>query len=188
MKSNTKLWLSPATFIESKHFSNEAKAKKIMNLISEFEGLEIDIILKRTRKRNIRLVRQTCQFFVKKYTAISLKGIGRITGGYDHATIIHSCKVIEDECVFDAAFSSRISTIDTMIREMFNIVPPKRFYKTINQTNISHHVLKRINYNINKPLPTKEICKIHNTDAASIFNIKRDAINPKSRLKHILND
>ena len=180
--------MSPAMFIESEHFSNEAKAKKIINLISEFEKMGVDTILKRTRDRDIKLVRQTCQFFIKKYTTMTLKDIGKFTGGYDHATIIHSCKVVEDECVFYATFSSKINAIDTMIREFFNIDPPKRYYKTINQTNISHHVLKRINYNINKPLPTKEICEMYNIDASSIFNIKRDSISPKSRLKQVLND
>jgi chromosomal replication initiation ATPase DnaA len=56
-------------------------------------------IKRKTRKQEIVILRQIYQSLLKKYTDMSFMEIGNITGwngGYDHATVMHNCKVIEN--------------------------------------------------------------------------------------------
>ena len=61
-------------------------------------------IKRKTRKREIIILRQIYQSLLKKYTYMSFGQIGNITGMFDHATVMHNCKVIENLLETDKKF------------------------------------------------------------------------------------
>lgn len=186
MKGSTRLWLSPPMWKENKFHTDNLRAQEIIKIVTDNEGVSTEDILRKTRKREILSVRQICQYFIKQYTKYSLRETGEITGGYDHATILHSCSVVENLSQTDAAFRGKINAIDIDIRESLNIEVPKRYYKSVSETNFKPHIIRSLYHNLIKPTPVRDVMERYKTDRESIFNIKSDATRPNSPLKEIL--
>lgn len=70
---------------------------KFIRDFCEKHDVEYDELLSKSRKREIREVRQALQYYLKKNTFFSLDKIGTLTGGRSHATILHSIKVVEEQ-------------------------------------------------------------------------------------------
>lgn len=51
----------------------------------------------KSRKRNIVTARQMCMYFLRTNLSLTLNEIGRITGGRDHTTVIHSINLIKSQ-------------------------------------------------------------------------------------------
>lgn len=51
---------------------------------------------RKTRKRKILLPRQIAQYFAIRMTKYSQRYVGRKIGKKDHATVLHSCKTIQN--------------------------------------------------------------------------------------------
>lgn len=186
MKGNTKLWLMPPLHKDNLFHSDDLKADEIIRIVSESEGIHIDDIKRKSRKREVLIPRQLCQYFIKQYTKYSLREVGEVTGGYDHATILHSIKVIENLCETDIFFRSKLGAIDLDIKESLNLEQPKRFYKSIKETNFKPHTIRSLYHSLIKPTPVVDIMDRYKTDRESIFKIKSDARKTNSPLKEIL--
>lgn len=74
----------------------ELSINDIYDFISDYKQIPIDILNKKTRKREIVKVRQMAMFYSKLLTQESLQDIGKIIGHKDHATVIHACKTINN--------------------------------------------------------------------------------------------
>jgi hypothetical protein len=59
-------------------------------------GICTSLIKTKTRKRDVVQARQMAMFLLEKHRAGNLKEIGRLFGGRDHSTVIHSKKAIQD--------------------------------------------------------------------------------------------
>jgi len=70
------------------------------------------------RKREVILPRQIFHYFGKKYTKNSLNEIG---GPFDHSTVMHSIKTMNNLIETDKAFHSLIIEIDEKIKNYFYI-------------------------------------------------------------------
>jgi chromosomal replication initiator protein len=68
----------------------------IMDVISQGENINKALIISSSRKREIVVARMLSQYFIKKYTSLSLKKIGLIFNGRDHSTIIHAVSTINN--------------------------------------------------------------------------------------------
>lgn len=73
----------------------------IHKIVCDYYGIELDVLLSRTRKRQIIEKRQMFHYLCRIFTNKSLSCIGLyykdvINTFYDHATVRHSCKTIED--------------------------------------------------------------------------------------------
>ena len=75
---------------------------KIIQSICNYFHIEPQKVLSRTRKREILIVRQLIQYMMKwcvdkkLIPPMSLAKIGEVTGGYDHATVLHSIRTINN--------------------------------------------------------------------------------------------
>ena len=67
------------------------------------------------RKHEIVLARQTFFFFARKFTPNSLLSLGEFIGGYDHTTVIHSVKQIENYLDTDEIMRLHIASIQNRI-------------------------------------------------------------------------
>ncbi|MCQ2286555.1 MAG: chromosomal replication initiator protein DnaA [Bacteroidales bacterium] len=79
-----------------KSTAKEISIEYIQKVVCDYFGIAVDKINANTRKREIVQARQFCMFFAKKYTKLPLSTIGKYCGDKDHATVLHSCRVIEN--------------------------------------------------------------------------------------------
>ena len=80
-----------------------------------FKITDQDLDLK-TRARDIVEKRQIAHYFAKCYTTRSLATIGRMIGNKDHATVLHSCKVVSNYYETDPEFRKNIIRIDAIFK------------------------------------------------------------------------
>ncbi|WP_116124454.1 chromosomal replication initiator protein DnaA [Lewinella sp. IMCC34183] len=76
--------------------NREVTPEVIQRTVAEYYNLDVEKLASATRRRHVVLARQVSMFLVKQFTDQSLKAIGRMFGGRDHATVIYSIKTVRD--------------------------------------------------------------------------------------------
>lgn len=99
---------------------SENKAITIDNIIDSvckhFE-IEPSVIHTKSRKREVVQVRQIAMYLAKKYTDSSSSKIGQLIGGKDHATVLHACKIVKDQCDVDKSLRADLESIETILKK-----------------------------------------------------------------------
>lgn len=99
-----------------KQTQKEISINDIQQIVSNFFSISVEQMNSRSRKRDIVQARQIAMYFAKKYTPFSLTMIGQLIGNKDHATVLHSCKTVNDLLETDIKFKKYIDEIDKKIR------------------------------------------------------------------------
>jgi len=76
--------------------SKAISVEKIQKLVANFYNLKISDLSSKSRAREIARPRQIAMYLSKKHTTDSLPNIGKSFGGKNHATVIHSVKLVEE--------------------------------------------------------------------------------------------
>lgn len=71
-------------------------AEEIVKIICVFFEVGHEKITSKRRWQDVVIPRQLAMFFLKEKTAMSLKGIGQLLGGFDHTTVLHSIQVVNE--------------------------------------------------------------------------------------------
>ncbi|MEN8190016.1 MAG: chromosomal replication initiator protein DnaA [Thermodesulfobacteriota bacterium] len=91
------------------------------DLITEFVSKQFQISVKdmqsKSRKKIITFPRQVAMFLSRKHTSESLADIGKLFNR-DHATVLHSIKVVNDLKRRDTSISAQIDLLDTKIKQI----------------------------------------------------------------------
>ena len=66
----------------------------------------------KSRRHEIVLVRQISMYLAQKYTKLPASRIGKLVGGRDHSTVIHSCNTISKRLQVDTMFQEELSSIE----------------------------------------------------------------------------
>ncbi|MGN0069828.1 MAG: chromosomal replication initiator protein DnaA [Prevotella sp.] len=66
----------------------------------------------RSRKRDLVTARQVAMFLAQKYTKLTASRIGKLVGGRDHSTVIHSCAQVQQRMNSNPQFSKDIENIE----------------------------------------------------------------------------
>jgi len=113
---------------EIKHLTKRLKMNTLqriqMTVIDYFNAIpgaaivSMDDINLKTRRREVVQVRQVAMYFAKKYTRNSLSVIGSGIGGKDHATVLHSCKTVNNLYDTNKHFRSHIDELDLLVLNM----------------------------------------------------------------------
>lgn len=88
---------------------------RVIDIVSGYFHLDPDMLIKKTRKREIVMARQIAMYMLKSKTRLSLKAIGMGFGGRDHTTVIHSCQMVRDLMDIDSGYAEDVKYIDTLI-------------------------------------------------------------------------
>ncbi len=99
-----------------KNTSKEISIDYIQKIISDYFNIPVEMIVSKTRKREIVQARQLAMFFSKKYTKSSLATIGLHCGNKDHATVLHACKTVSNLVDTDKQFNSYVNELDKKIK------------------------------------------------------------------------
>lgn len=69
-----------------------------------------------SRKANIARARQVAMFLAQKHTNLSTTRIGALIGKRNHATVLHSIKLIEDQIVLSKDIREKVNEIETELK------------------------------------------------------------------------
>ena len=70
----------------------------------------------KSRKRELVTARQVSMYLAQKYTRMPASRIGKLVGGRDHSTVIHSCTQVEQRLKIDRSFSDEILSIENSFK------------------------------------------------------------------------
>ena len=73
-------------------------------------------VASRSRKREFVVARQVSMYLAQKYTKMPASRIGKLVGGRDHSTVIHSCSQVESRLKIDKAYSAEIVSIENAFK------------------------------------------------------------------------
>lgn len=84
---------------------------KIIFFVADFFSVKVKDIRSHRRTRDITTIRQICAYMIHILTPRTTTEIGRIMGGKDHTTIMHSIRKIEGRRLVDPEFDRMITWI-----------------------------------------------------------------------------
>jgi chromosomal replication initiator protein len=96
--------------------SRELTIETIQVMVCEYLNVPYDMLLEKTRKREIVQARQVTMYLAKMFTKSSLKSIGDHFGGRDHTTVIHSCQAVRDLMDTDAGFKEGVISLQQKLQ------------------------------------------------------------------------
>ena len=70
----------------------------------------------KSRKRDIVMARQVSMYLAQKYTKMPSSRIGKLVGGRDHSTVIHSCTQVEQRMKVDSQFQDEVQSIENSFK------------------------------------------------------------------------
>ncbi len=83
----------------------------IQKVVCEHFALKLADMKAKKRTKEVALPRQIAMYLSKQMTSMSLNDIGKNFGGKNHATVIYSCKQVEDKRGKDEAFNGMIENL-----------------------------------------------------------------------------
>ena len=96
--------------------SKNVTIESIQAAVSTFYDIPIDLIISKTRRKEVVTARQVAMYFAKTLTSSSLKTIGLHFGDRDHSTVIHSYQLVERRKKTDKIFNNEINNIISKIK------------------------------------------------------------------------
>ena len=100
-------------FIKSN--TREISIEYIQKIVCNYYNLSMEQLLSRSRKGEIVTARHVSMYLARKLTKASLFSIGSQCGGKDHATVLHACRSVENNCHTNQAFAKCLSYIEKKI-------------------------------------------------------------------------
>ena len=88
----------------------------IMETVGRHFNVTTNAIIGRSRKHDLVVARQVSMYFAQKYTKMPANRIGKLVGGRDHSTVIHSCSQVEQRLKVDKSFGEEIQSIENAFR------------------------------------------------------------------------
>jgi len=88
----------------------------IVESVCTHYNVSTSAISSRSRRRELVIARQVSMYLAQKYTKMPASRIGKLVGGRDHSTVIHSCKTVERLLKVDHAFYDEITSIENSFK------------------------------------------------------------------------
>ncbi len=89
---------------------------EIIDKVCSHFNVTVNAVNSRSRKQEIVLARQVSMYLAQKYTKMPASRIGKLVGGRDHSTVLHSCSQIEKRLQVDKGFIAELSTIENSFK------------------------------------------------------------------------
>jgi hypothetical protein len=87
----------------------------IFNVCCDYYNVDPQLVLKRSRKREFVQIRQMTMKLVKRRTITSLDKIGSFLGNYDHATVLHGIKTVNNLMNTNKVFRTQFNEIERLL-------------------------------------------------------------------------
>jgi len=94
---------------------HEITIDKIQKVVCEYFKIDSEQFLSSSRKRELVQARQISMYLSRNHTKSSLASIGTLTGGRDHATVLHAYNTVCDLLDTDRSFRKYLSEIEKQL-------------------------------------------------------------------------
>lgn len=88
----------------------------ILDSVCNHFNVSTTAVMSRSRKRDYVVARQVSMYLAQKYTKMPASRIGKLVGGRDHSTVIHSCTQVENRLKIDKMFCSEVQSIENSFK------------------------------------------------------------------------
>ena len=88
----------------------------ILETVCNHFGVTTSAVNSKSRKRELVTARQVSMYLAQKYTRMPAARIGKLVGGRDHSTVLHSCTQVEQRLKIDQSFSDEILSIENSFK------------------------------------------------------------------------
>ena len=88
----------------------------ILDTVCNHFNVSTAAVTSRSRKRDYVVARQVSMYLAQKYTKMPASRIGKLVGGRDHSTVIHSCTQVENRLKIDKLFCSEVQSIENSFK------------------------------------------------------------------------
>lgn len=102
--------------VKIKFMTNNEIAAIVFNEVKNEYGVTAFQLYSKTRLLHIRESRQVFSQLMRKHTDMTLKEIGKLVNR-DHATVMHSCKVVDADIESNQKFRKRYDRINNNITD-----------------------------------------------------------------------
>ena len=100
-----------------KMVNKEITIEQILRKVCSHYGMDEAVVHTKSRKRELVQVRQVAMYLAKKHTNSSTAKIGLLIGNKDHATVLHSCRIVENQAQVDKAFKNELTEIESSLKQ-----------------------------------------------------------------------
>ena len=94
----------------------EITVQEIQKIVCNYFGIPQDVLVSKTRKREICQARQIAMYLSRNHTKNSLATIGALIGGKDHATVLHSYNTVCNLMDTDRMFRQYVTDIERKLK------------------------------------------------------------------------
>lgn len=88
----------------------------IMDVVCNHFNVSMAAVSGRSRKKEYVIARQVSMYLAQKYTKMPASRIGKLVGGRDHSTVIHSCTQVETRMKNDRLFKDEVASIENSFK------------------------------------------------------------------------
>jgi len=98
---------------------NKEKLNKVygdaVDFVASLIGVDPKEMMEQNRRKDLATARHALAYYMRKHTDLGFKRIGDLMGGRHHATILHSCKLIEESAPYNSYIRTIKESIDHLI-------------------------------------------------------------------------
>ena len=95
---------------------NPLTVDEILDTVCNHFSVTLSAVNSKSRKHDLVIARQVTMYLAQKYTKMPASRIGKLVGGRDHSTVIHSCTQVENRLKTDRLFSDEIVSIENSFK------------------------------------------------------------------------
>lgn len=117
--------------IKLMHTSQLDRARGVIKIVCEHFNINPLDILNQCRKREFVMARQISIYFIKQKTKLTLKEIGNIFDGRDHATVIYSINTVNDLIDTDRKFAKTVTELEHLLLGLLKNIPENAGIPTV---------------------------------------------------------
>lgn len=88
----------------------------ILEKVCHHFNVSVSSVQSKSRKRDFVVARQVSMFLAQKHTKMPASRIGKLVGGRDHSTVLHSCTQVENRMATDKLFASEVESIEVSFK------------------------------------------------------------------------
>ena len=88
----------------------------VLETVCRFFDVTPNAVKGPSRKKELVLPRQIVMYLADKYTNIPAARIGKLVGGRDHSTVLHSINKVRERKENDKVFASQLKKVDEMLK------------------------------------------------------------------------
>jgi chromosomal replication initiator protein len=88
----------------------------ILECVCNHFHVDAEAVNSKSRKRELVIPRQVSMYLAQKHIKMPAARIGKLVGGRDHSTVLHSCTQVENRMKVDKQFSEEILSIESAFK------------------------------------------------------------------------